>query len=420
MSRESAPKSIRCAIYTRKSTSEGLEQDFNSLDAQRESAEAFIASHRHEGWQCLSHDYSDGGFSGGDMQRPGLRRLLADIEAGHVDCVVVYKVDRLSRSLLDFARMMQTFETHGISFVSITQQFNTTHSMGRLTLNILLSFAQFEREMISERTRDKMAATRRKGKFAGGPPVLGYAILETKLVVNQAEARQVRQMFELYLRHRGLLPTLAEIERRGWTTKQWITKKGRTLGGKPFDKTSLHNLLTNITCIGQVRYRQVVYEGEHAAIVDPDTFRQVQELLQNNCRNGETDSRRRSGALLQGLLYCAPCGCRMSPAHTVRNKTKRYRYYVCSQAQKRGYANCPSKSVPAGEIERFVVDQIRVNVAEFDPVWDGLSHAEQSRLLQQLIERIDYDGSQGTISVTFDPAGSETLANGCAIEEVTG
>lgn len=495
-------ESIRCAIYTRKSTSEGLEQEFNSLDAQRESAEAFIASHRHQGWECLPTEYADGGFSGGDMDRPGLKRLMADIEAGCIDCVVVYKVDRLSRSLLDFARMMQVFEKHGVSFVSVTQQFNTTHSMGRLTLNILLSFAQFEREMISERTRDKMAAARRKGKYAGGPPILGYDIINTKLVVNEVEALQIRQVFELYLEHEGLLPTIATIDQRGWMTKRWITKKGKTRGGRPFDKTSLHKLLTNVAYIGLVRHKEQIYEGEHESIVDAETFRRVQKLLRKNYRNGGRDVRNRFGALLKGLLNCGPCGCRMTPSHVVKNKTKRYRYYVCTNAQKRGYGECPSKSVPAGEIERFVVDQIRAigrdpglvaatlaasraqsenaieeletesralsrelgrlggemeeaavaeltarladsqeraaaaerrqseirgeladlrcriideadvraALAQFDPVWDELSPQEKSKILKLLIERVDYDGQAGTISVAFHVTGIKTLA----------
>ncbi|WP_197532948.1 recombinase family protein [Symmachiella macrocystis] len=304
-------------------------------------------------------EYADGGFSGGDMDRPGLKRLMADIEADRIECVVVYKVDRLSRSLLDFASMMQVFEQHGISFVSVTQQFNTTHSMGRLTLNILLSFAQFEREMISERTRDKMATARRKGKYAGGPPILGYDIINTKLVINEIEALQIRQIFELYLEHEGLLPTIAKIDQRGWKTKRWTTKKGKTRGGRRFDKTSLHKQLTNVAFIGQVRHKEAVYEGEHEAIVDQEIFRRVQELLRKNHRNGGRDVRNRFGALLKGLLHCAPCGCRMTPSHVVKNKTKRYRYYVCTNAQKRGYGECPPKSVPAGEIERFVVDQIR-------------------------------------------------------------
>lgn len=223
-------KRVRCAIYTRKSTEEGLEQEFNSLDAQRESGEAYIASQKAEGWECLPDHYDDGGYTGGNMDRPALKRMMADIKAGKIDCVVVYKVDRLSRSLFDFGRMMEAFDQQHVSFVSVTQAFNTTHSMGRLTLNILLSFAQFEREIISERTRDKIAAARRKGKWSGGHPVLGYDLLlapgGSKLIVNNDEARRVRTIFDLYLRHEKLIPVVQELERRGWSTKSWVTRRG--------------------------------------------------------------------------------------------------------------------------------------------------------------------------------------------------
>jgi len=248
---------IRCAIYTRKSTEEGLEQEFNSLDAQREAGEAYIASQKSEGWVCLPDRYDDGGFTGGNMDRPALKRLLADIEAGRIDCVVVYKVDRLSRSLLDFARIMETFEKHGVSFVSVTQQFNTSTSMGRLMLNVLLSFAQFEREIISERTRDKIAAARRKGKWSGGKPLLGYDLIRSpggsRLVVNEQEAEQVREIFRLYLQHERLAPVLRELDRRGWRTKRWITHRGHPCGGQPFNRVTLYRLLTNVAYLGKVR-----------------------------------------------------------------------------------------------------------------------------------------------------------------------
>jgi site-specific DNA recombinase len=225
---------VRYAIYTRKSTEEGLEQEFNSLDAQRESGEAYIKSLTHEGWICLTDRYDDGGFTGGNMDRPALRRLLADIEAGKIDCVVVYKVDRLSRSLLDFARMMETFEKHRVAFVSVTQQFNTATSMGRLVLNVLLSFAQFEREIISERTRDKIAAARRKGKWSGGHPILGYDVdTNKKLLVNADEAVRVRAIFDLYLQRESLLAVVQELANRGWLNKRWTTRKGHERGGQP-------------------------------------------------------------------------------------------------------------------------------------------------------------------------------------------
>ena len=361
MSRKKKPTitpTARCAIYTRKSTEEGLEQEFNTLDAQREAGEAYIKSQQHEGWVCLPSRYDDGGFTGANMDRPAMRRLLADIEAGKIDCVVVYKVDRLSRSLLDFARIMETFDRHNVSFVSVTQAFNTASSMGRLILNVLLSFAQFEREMISERTRDKIAATRRKGKWSGGMPILGYTVVKTKLVVDDGEAERVRQIFQMYLEHQSLLSVVKKLNKRGWRTKEWITRKKTHRGGRPFNKNSLYQLVTNVAYIGKVKYKDEVHEGEHEAIVDAETFNQVQALLQRNGRSGGRAVRNKYGALLRGLLRCASCECGMSHTYTVKGN-RQYRYYVCTRAQQRGWQACPSPSVPAGEIERFVVDQIK-------------------------------------------------------------
>jgi site-specific DNA recombinase len=274
--------------------------------------------------------------------------------------VVVYKVDRLSRSLLDFARMMETFDKHRIAFVSVTQQFNTSSSMGRLVLNVLLSFAQFEREIISERTRDKIAATRRRGKWSGGPPLLGYDIdaRASRLVVNEDEAVRVRAIFQLYLEHGALLPVVRELERRGWTNKRWQTRAGHDSGGGPITKTALHRLLTNVVYAGKVRYKSEVHDGEHAALVDADTWQKVQALLQRNGRSGGGPGRNTRGFLLKGLLRCTACDCAMTPSHTSRGN-RRYRYYVCTNAQKKGWDNCPSKSIPAAQIEAFVVDQLR-------------------------------------------------------------
>jgi site-specific DNA recombinase len=279
-------QAVRCAVYTRKSTEEVLEQEFNTLDAQRESAEAYIFSQQQEGWTCLPERYDDGGFTGGNMDRPALKRLLADIEAGRVDAVVVYKVDRLSRSLLDFARMLEVFDTHHVAFVSVTQQINSATSMGRLMLNVLLSFAQFEREIIGERTRDKIAATRRKGKWSGGRPLLGYDVdpRSTRLVVNEDEAARVRAIFALYLEQESLLPVVQELERRGWTNKRWKARSGKECGGGLLDKTSLHRMLVNPLYSGRVKYKRERHAGEHAAIVEPATFDRVQALLKRNRR----------------------------------------------------------------------------------------------------------------------------------------
>jgi site-specific DNA recombinase len=275
-----------------------------------------------------------------------------------VDCVVVYKVDRLSRSLLDFARIMATFGGHKVSFVSVTQAFNTATSMGRLILNVLLSFAQFEREMISERTRDKIAAARRKGKWSGGMPVLGYTVNDTKLVVDKREAEIVRQIFDLYLENQSLLAVVQELQRRGWRTKRWTTRKGLARGGRPFDKCSLYQLLTNPVYIGKVRYKDEVHAGEHKPIVDADVFQRAQTLLLQNGRSGGRAQRNKHGAILRGLLRCRACDCAMS--HSFSSKgSRRYRYYVCQRAQKNGWEACPSPSIPAGEIERIAIDEIK-------------------------------------------------------------
>lgn len=349
---------VRCAVYTRKSTEEGLEQEFNSLDAQRDAGEAYIKSQIHEGWQLVTTRYDDGGFTGANMDRPALQRLLADISAKKVDCVVVYKVDRLSRSLLDFTRIMETFDLNGVAFVSVTQAFNTASSMGRLILNVLLSFAQFEREMISERTRDKIAAARRKGKWSGGRPLLGYNVENTKLIVDPKEAEKVREIFDMYLERRSLLAVACELNQRGWVTKRWTTKQERKLGGRRFDKSNLYQLLTNITYIGKIRYKDEVHNGEHTGIVDDEVFAKAQELLASNSRAGGRPMRERYVALLRGLVHCESCNCAMTHSAS-HNGTRRYRYYVCVHAQKQGWQVCPRPSIPAGDIEQFVVEQIR-------------------------------------------------------------
>jgi site-specific DNA recombinase len=406
-------RNVRCAIYTRKSSQEGLEQAFTSLQAQREAAEAYIASQQHAGWRTLPQHYDDGGYTGGNMDRPALAQLLHAIQTREIDCLVVYKVDRFSRSLLDFAKMMETLDKYQVAFVSVTQQFNTATSMGRLVLNILLSFAQFEREIIAERTRDKIAATRRKGKWCGGIPLLGYDVDPgtTKLVINEVEARRVRAIFQLYREHQALQPLLQELAHRGWVNKRWTTRKGRSRGGKPFTKSTLHKLLTNCTYRGQVRYRTETHAGEHAALVDAELWQAVQNLLR--CPRPVPRARTSQGALLGGLLRCRPCGCAMTPSHT-RKGSRHYRYYVCCAAQKRGWQGCPSKAVPAGAIEQIVLEQIHERCRQADgdafTVWERLTPVEQARLVPLWIERIDYDGASGTVAITFHPGSNQHLA----------
>jgi DNA invertase Pin-like site-specific DNA recombinase len=399
-------KPVRCALYTRKSTEEGLDQEFSSLDAQRAAGRAYVKSQASLGWICLPTRYDDGGFTGGNLERPALQQLLADIEAGHVDCVVVYKVDRLSRSLLDFARLMALFEEHQVAFVSVTQQFNTGTSMGRLVLNVLLSFAQFEREIISERTRDKIAATRRKGQWCGGMPLLGYDVdpRRGKLVVNEAEAEQVRAIFGLYLEQGGLLATVDELARRGWTTKRWQTRKGHIRGGKPFSKGSLHHLLTNVVYRGQIKYKDKIHPGQHKAIVDAYLGQQVQARLS---RQNRSRDRLPSGALLKGLLQCRPCGTAMTPTYARKNGGRRYAYYVCTSALKYGRRKCPSRTLPALAIELWVLERLYEAAHEGETPyaelarWDQLPFDERRRLLQSWIRCVDYDGSQDKVRITL-------------------
>jgi site-specific DNA recombinase len=295
------------------------------------------------------------------MERPALKKLLQDVRDGLIDCVMVYKVDRLTRSLLDFARIMEVLDKHGVSFVSVTQQFNTTGSLGRLTLNILLSFAQFEREMIAERTRDKMSAARRKGRWVGGIPMLGYDISERggALVVNEDEAARVRAIFDLYLEHGSLIPVVQELNRRNWRMKEWTTRKGTLSGGKPFIKNRLYNLLTNIVYTGKIEHGGQIYDGEHEGIVNPEVWQRVQDRLRFNGRTGGRQVRNKYGAVLKGILRCGSCEAGMAHTYTQKAPNKLYRYYVCVNAHQRGYDQCQTRSVSAPQIEQAVVDQIR-------------------------------------------------------------
>jgi site-specific DNA recombinase len=375
---------VRCAIYTRKSSEEGLEQEFNSLDAQREAAEAFILSQRQEGWQALPYKYDDGGFTGANIERPALRKLLAEIQAGQIDSVVVYKVDRLSRSLLDFARLMEVFERHRVSFVSVTQQFNTSTPVGRLTLHILLSFAQFEREIISERTRDKKAAAKRKGKWTGGYLPLGYDLDPHggKLVVNESEAEQVRRIFEMFADNRSVARTLEEVQRRGWKTKSWTTDKQRPHEGGNFTESSLRRLLGNGIYAGVVLYRGQSYRGEHRRIVGARLWKRAQQLLPTSDPARRQEKRNKHSALLQGLLHCGPCGKPMSHTST-KIRGRRYRYYVC---RTRG---CAGQSVPAAAFETSVAEQL----ARTQRRTANLNRVEK------LIERVTYDRGTGQVAI---------------------
>jgi len=403
---KSAIRKLRCAIYTRKSSEEGLEQEFNSLDAQREACEAYIASQRSEGWVLVRDQYDDGGISGGTLERPALKQLLADIEDGLVDVVVVYKIDRLSRSLMDFSKLVEVFDRNGVTFVSVTQSFNTTTSMGRLTLNILLSFAQFEREVTAERIRDKFAASRKKGMWMGGVVPLGYRVENRKLVIDETEAATVRMIFERFVSI-GSSTVLA---------KALAAENVRTRRGKLVDKGVLYKLLKNRVYIGEAVHKGESYPGEHKPIIDRTLWDKVHAILQTSPRKRASNTRAQTPALLKGLIF-GPDGAAFSPTHT-RKGDKLYRYYVSQSVLKRGADACPIARVPAAEVETAVIDQLRgllrapeiiigtwraaraeiVDLPEaevrealerLDPIWDELFPAEQARIVQLLVERVD-------------------------------
>jgi site-specific DNA recombinase len=348
---------LRCAVYTRKSSEHGLEQDFNSLHAQRESAEAYIKSQAHEGWKLVRTRYDDGGLSGGTMERPALKQLLADIAAKLIDVVVVYKVDRLTRSLTDFAKLVEIFDARGVSFVSVTQQFNTTTSMGRLTLNVLLSFAQFEREVAGERIRDKFAASRRKGMWMGGNVPLGYDVKDRRLVVNDAEAKTVRLIFQHYLELGCVRLLKIELDQLGIRSKQRVGGTGRQTGGRFFSRGALYYLLRNRVYRGEAVHKGIAHPGEHAAIIDETLWEAVQAKLSADGKDHRR-GRAASGALLMGLLF-DDRGNRMSPTHTTR-KASRYRYYV-SQAVLQGRKSDAGSiaRISADELEGIVVQALR-------------------------------------------------------------
>jgi DNA invertase Pin-like site-specific DNA recombinase len=395
----------RCAVYTRKSTEEGLDREFNTLDAQREACEAYVASQRAEGWTLVHDRYDDGGFSGGSLDRPALKRLLADIERGLVDVVVVYKIDRLSRSLMDFARLVEVFDAHEVTFVSVTQSFNTTTSMGRLTLNILLSFAQFEREVIGERIRDKVAASKARGMWMGGYVPLGYDVRERKLVVNEAEAARVRRVFELFAETGSGIETVRRCRAEGITTRT----------GRLIDKGDVYKILNLRTYVGEVAHRGNVYPGEHAAIVSRALWDRVHAMLQVSPRARATANRPQSPALLKGLIFGTD-GRALSPTHSRKNG-RLYRYYVAQRALKGENDDGIVRRVSAGEIEAVVMTQLRAllrqpevvvgtwiaaktedpdlmeadvreALARLEPLWDELFPAEQQRIVRSLVERV--------------------------------
>ena len=380
-------KITRCAIYTRKSSEEGLEQDFNSLDAQREAGEAYIKSQKHEGWQLLPARYDDGGYSGGNVERPGLKRLMADINAGKIDIVVVYKVDRLSRSLSDFAKLIEVFDKHNISFVSVTQQFNTTTSMGRLTLNILLSFAQFEREVTSERIRDKFRASKEKGMWMGGYIPLGYDVENRKLVVNEKEADLIRRIFDEYSNLGSVYKLKANLNKEGHTNKCWVTPNGKAMGGSPLSKTTLYSILTNPLYIGKMAHKNKgkVYDGQHPAIIEEDTFNKVQKKI--------SSYRSPNGAKIQPTNYMLQGKC-----FDINDKPFTTTYTNKKNSKKLGYYfNAHTKQwVNQRALDKVVIQGLQVSLTNEEIWYEFLSrastplHQEQTlHKLQQLVWGFD-------------------------------
>ncbi len=356
-------KRLRCAIYTRKSSEEGLEQNFNSLDAQREACEAYVASQRHEGWHLLREAYDDGGFSGGSMDRPALDRMLADIRAHRIDVVVVYKVDRLTRSLSDFAKMVEIFDTHKVSFVSVTQAFNTTTSMGRLTLNVLLSFAQYEREVTGERIRDKIAASKKKGLWMGGFVPAGYRASGRSLVIEPDEAETIRLIFNRYLELRTVRGLETELIASEVLAPARTTSSGRTIGGRPYTRGQLYKLLGNPIYCGEVRHKGVRYPGQHDAIVSADVFQRVQTQLSENTRGHRNGRTSKKPSLLAGLLVDAD-GEKLVASHATKGG-KRYRYYVSRSLHLGRHAN--GWRLPANQIEPIIVESLRERLS--DQIW---------------------------------------------------
>ena len=418
-------RKLRCAVYTRKSSEEGLDMEFNSLDAQREACEAYIASQRAEGWVLVRDHYDDGGVSGGTLERPALKRLVADIQEGLVDVVVVYKIDRLSRSLVDFTKLVEVFDANNVTFVSVTQAFNTTTSMGRLTLNILLSFAQFEREVIGERIRDKVAASRKRGMWMGGFVPLGYDVRDRKLVVNEAEAALVRRIFRGFVEMESATRLVQALRTEGASTKR----------GRPLTKSDAYRILSNRVYLGDAVHKGTAYPGEHDAIITQRQWDAVHAILQVSPRVRVNQTRNTTAPLLRGLIFGSD-GRAMSPSHSRGRKGQMYRYYVSQAVLKGGAAEGPDiPRVSAGEIEAAVIAQVQALLRQpeivvgtwraaratdpgvteqevldalerIEPLWDELFPAERSRIVRLLVDRVDIRADGAAVRLRLEGLGS--------------
>lgn len=396
-------KLLRCAIYTRKSTEHNLDLEFNSLDAQREACEAYIKSQAHEGWRLVPTRYDDGAFSGASLDRPALQKLLTEVRAGRVDVIVVYKVDRLTRSLADFAKLVELFDQHSVSFVSVTQSFNTTSSMGRLTLNVLLSFAQFEREVIGERVRDKIAASKKKGIWVGGSVPMGYASINKKLVIVPEEAETVRLIFRGYLKLGSIGALVVDLDKRGIRTRKRTLADGRTRGGISFGVGPLNYLLRNRYFIGDVVYRGAIYRGEQEPIVDRDLFEAVQAKLTENA-NGRQLRLKASPSILAGRLF-DDRGNRMTPSHT-NKQGARYRYYVSHPILQKRRSDAGSVNrVPAHEIETAVLDALRHHLGK-SGTGKAVNSSSDRELVEHCVERITI--KDGSVEIQLDTSTNKT------------
>nr|WP_281723016.1 recombinase family protein [Nitrosomonas nitrosa] len=393
-----------------------MDQEYNSIDAQRDAGHAYIASQRNEGWIAVSDDYDDPAYSGGNMERPALQRLLSDIEAGKIDVVIIYKIDRLTRSLADFSRMVEVFEQHRVSFVSVTQNFNTTNSMGRLMLNILLSFAQFEREVTGERIRDKITASKKKGMWMGGIPPLGYDVENRRLVPNEREAKIIKHIFQRFVEIGSSTMLVKELRLDGVTSKSWVTQDGKVREGKPIDKGLIYKLLNNRTYLGELRHKEQWYQAEHSPIINRELWDKVQSILTTNGRVRGNATRATVPYLLKGIVF-GNDGRALSPWHTTKKNGRRYRYYIPQRDAKEHAGASGLPRLPAAELESAVLDQLRailrspnmlrevlpqaikldptldeakVNVAmtRLDAIWEQLFPAEQARIVKLLVERV--------------------------------
>jgi DNA invertase Pin-like site-specific DNA recombinase len=426
---------MRCAVYTRKSSEEGLDQEYNSIDAQRDAGHAYIASQRAEGWIAVADDYDDPAFSGGNMERPALKRLMADIEAGKIDVIVIYKIDRLTRSLADFSKMVEVFERQGVSFVSVTQQFNTTTSMGRLMLNVLLSFAQFEREVTGERIRDKIAASKRKGMWMGGIPPIGYDVANRRLIPNEAEAKTIAHIFQRFVELGSTTKLVKELRLDGVTSKAWTTQDGKVREGKPIDKGLIYKVLNNRTYLGELRHKELWYQAEHPPIITKSIWDDVHAILSTNGRVRATTTRAKTQYLLKGIVFGSD-GRAMSPFQTAKQNGRRYRYYVPQRDIKEHAGASGLPRMPAAELESAVLEQLRghlrspdvvrdvlpqaqkydptldeaivtVAMKRLDDVWDQLFPAEQMRIVRLLVRQVNV--SPNNMSMDLHPTGIQRL-----------